>query len=223
MSNSCIRIGFRSLVIATALSLSIPAPAQAEVREIDLKDLVAHSDLIVVATVTKIDVAPDDIKAVEDRYPPVKVATAGVVETWKGTAVKEVHFVASPTRYCDIAAAKEGENLVLFLERHGNGPMMIAHVGRGGMSIHDVKGKPYATVSGQVNLPEGTGTISETKKDSVTLPASLIEPGKKGTVTLDLTYELRSIELGTLRELVRKASADAPARTADRGRGRHGE
>ncbi len=83
---------------------------------------------------------------------------------------------------------------------------MIAHVGRGGMSIHDVKGKPYATVSDQVILPEGTRTVSETKKVRMTLPASLIERGKKGTVTFDDTYEVRSIELGTLRSLVRPDS-----------------
>jgi len=189
-------------MVALAVSLCVSVPAWAEVADVVLKDLIAQSDVIVVATVTKIEPAPDHIRAVEERYPPVKAATARVVETWKGPAVKDVRFVAAPTQYCDTAHATKGEKLVLFLERHGDGPMMIAHVGRGGMSIHDVKGKPYVTVSDQVILPRGTRTISETKKDSVTLPARLREPGKKGTVTVDFTYELRSIELGTLRSVV---------------------
>jgi hypothetical protein len=223
MSLPCIRIEIRRLLVTLAISLIVSAPAWASVVDIDLKDLVAQSDLIVVATVTKIEAAPDHIKTAEEPYPPVKVATARVVETWKGPAVKEVRFVASPTRPCDLASAELDEKLVLFLERHGDSPMMIAHVGRGGMSIHDVKGKPYATVPREVILPKGTKRISETKKGRTTLPASLAEPGKEGTITFNYTYEERSIELGTLRELVRKVGADEPARTADRGRARRGE
>ena len=150
-------------------------------RTIDLKDLVAKSDLIVVVTVTKTEAGPDDIKPWDASFPPVKVATARVVETWKGKADKEVRFVASPTRPCDIADAKEGEKLVLFLERRENSPiMMIAHVGRGGMLLHDIKGKTYATLSDQVILPKGTRTISEPKKVSMSLPRSLIRGGREG-------------------------------------------
>jgi hypothetical protein len=203
MSLPGIRIGIRRLLAAPAFSLVLFAPAWASVVDIELKDLAAQSDLIVVVTVTKIEPAPDHIQAVEERYPPVKVATARVVETWKGAAVKEIRFVASPTQYCDTASAELGEKLVLFLERHGDSPMMIGHVGRGGMSIHDVKGKPYATISDQVILPKGTKTISERKTVRMTLPVLPIEPGKKRTVTHDFTYEVRSIELGTLRALVR--------------------
>ena len=206
MQVSCTASTIRRLIIAPAIlfvMFSCPAAVRASVREIDLKDLVAKSDLIVVVTVTKTEADPDDNEPRDESFPPVKVATARVVETWKGKADKEIRFVASPTRYCDIADAKEGEKLVLFLERRGNSPMMIAHVGRGGMLLHDIKGKTYATLSDQVILPEGTRTISEPKKVSMTLPRSLIKAGEKGEITHTFTIEVRSIELGALRELVR--------------------
>jgi hypothetical protein len=132
----------RRLVVAPAVlfaMFSCPAAVRASVREIGLKDLVANSDLIVVVTVTKVEAGPADIKPWDASFPPVKVATARVVQTWKGKAGKEVRFVASPTQPCDIAEAKEEEKLVLFLKRRENSPiMMIAHVGRGGMLLHDV-------------------------------------------------------------------------------------
>ncbi len=156
-------------------------------------------------TVTKTEAGPADIKPWDASFPPVRVATARVVETWKGKADKEVRFVASPTQPCDIAGAKEGEKLVLFLELRENSPiMMIAQVGRGGMLLHDIKGKTYATLSNQVNLPAGTRTISEPKKVSMSLPRSLIRAGEKGEITRTFTIEVRSIELGTLGEMVRR-------------------
>ena len=205
------RVGFmvRRIVVALAVSfamLSSAATVRAGVREVDLKDLVARSDLIVVVTVTKVEAGPDDIKPWDESFPPVKVATARVVETWKGKAGEDVHFVASPTQPCDIADAEEGQKLVLFLETRGNSPiMMIAHVGRGGMLLHDVKDKAYATLSDEVILPKGTRTIAESKKVSVTLPNPSAKPGTKRSITFTYTHEERSIELGTLRDLVRRA------------------
>lgn len=206
MSRPRMRTGIRTSLATLAFPLFVGAPARAEVAEIALKDLIAHSDLIVVVTVTKIEPAPDIAEHVAAPFRPVKVATARVVETWKGAAVREVRFVASPTWTCDTADAREGEKLVLFLDRHGNAPTTIAHAGRGGMSIRDVEGKPHATLSNQVILPEGTKTISETKKRRMTFPAAPPQAGKKGNLVVDYTYEERSIDLETLHALVRQES-----------------
>jgi hypothetical protein len=198
-----IRRANRALV-ALVLVLA-PVAARAEVTEVALKDLVARSDLIVVATVTKVEDHPDYIKTAADEFPPVKVATARAVETWKGAAVREVRFVASPTWQRDISRAKMGEKLVLFLEKRSDTPiMMIAHVGRGGMLLHDVEGKPYATLTDQVILPEGTRTISEPRTLTFDLPLFPTDGDKKKptTKTFTLVYPVRSIELGTLRDLV---------------------
>jgi hypothetical protein len=187
----------------------LAGPVQAEVGKIDFKDLVVRSDMVVVVTVTKVEAGPKDIEVWDESFSPVKVATARVVETWKGKADKDVRFVASPTWVCDISSAKEGEKRVLFLQRLPNSPiMMTTHAGRGGMLLHNVKDKPYAIVSDDVILPTGTRTISEKKKASVTLPRRPDEAGKKppAPLTFTLTYEVRSIELESLRALVHQVS-----------------
>jgi hypothetical protein len=183
----------RRLIVASAVSFVMfypAAPVRADVADVELKDLVAHSDLIVVVTISKVEDGPKDIEVRGNRSSPVKVATAPVVETWKGEAVKDVRFVASPTWTCDISSAKEGEKRVLFLQRRPDSPIMsIVHWGRGGMLLHDVKDKPYAIVSEGVILPAGTKTISE----KISAPSTW-------------TYERRSIEFETLRALVRQMS-----------------
>jgi hypothetical protein len=202
-----IRQSNRALV--AVVLVFVPVAAHASVTDVALKDLVARSDLVVLATVTKVEDGPVEIKAEGDEFPPVKVATARVVETWKGVVVREVRFVASPTRHCDVADAKKGEKLVLFLEKRSDSPvMMVAHIGRGGMLLHDVEGKPYATIENEVRLPAGTKTISEEKTGRIDLPLLPTKSDKKPSTrkTLTYSYSVRSIELGALRELVRSLS-----------------
>ena len=166
--------------LVAVVLLLVPVAAQASVTEVALKDLVARSDLIVVVTVTKVEDGPAGIKAVGDEFPPVKVATARVVET--GRVPPYARFVSWPRRrgIATSRDAKEGEKHVLFLEKRGDSSiMMIAHVGRGGMQLHDVGGKPYATLSNQVILPEGTKTISETRTITFDIPRLSTESDKK--------------------------------------------
>jgi hypothetical protein len=145
-------------VVATValLFFTFPIPTRAEVSEVSLKDLIAKSETIVVAKVSKLEDGPADLKPVEADYPPVKVATAEVIETWKGAKVGEVRYVGSPTLYCDISKARVGERVVLFLEKQqGSTIMMIAHVGRGRMPLQEVEGESYAAVPPEVQLPKG--------------------------------------------------------------------
>jgi hypothetical protein len=165
--------------------MSLPGVVLAEVAEIPLKRLVAQSDMIVVARVTKVEDGRADVKTEDDRFfPRVKVATAEVIETWKGTPLREVRYVASPLWTCDISDAEMGERVVLFLRsRKGSPIMMIAHSGRGRMPLREVEGKTYATCWDEVALPKGTTTI----------------PGSEPKYSF-----IRSVELTTLKELVRK-------------------
>jgi hypothetical protein len=194
------------VLAATTAAFSTSVSALASVREIELKELVERSDIIVVATVEKIEAAGDLIKAAGDEFPPVKLATAGVVETWKGPRVKEVCFVASPTVQCDITSAAMGERLVLFLNRSGNAPIMtIAHIGRGRMVLEKIKGEQFAIVEHGVELPAGVKLVKSKKPITLSIPAALLKPGEKGSKTLTFTdgVEVRSVELKVLRELVR--------------------
>ena len=126
-----------------------------------LKELVNSSDLIVVARETKVEDGPADLNLGEEVRSPVKVATARIVEVWKGKAGPDVRYIASPTWTCDISEAKVGEQVVLFLSKSKRVPfMLIEHSGRGRMPIRDVNGKPHATIwVGDVQLPQGVATI----------------------------------------------------------------
>src|SRR5262245_9195930 len=152
MTRSRIDSARRRTMLALFVCLIGPysATARAEVADMDFEELVTYSDALVVVAVTKVEPTRDGDQDIEERLRPLKVANARVVETWKGAVAKDVRFVASPTWTCDIASAREGEKLVLFLVRQANSPIMrIAHAGRGRMLLHDVKGMPYATVDHQ--------------------------------------------------------------------------
>jgi hypothetical protein len=174
-------------VMVSLVLMSFPTLLWAKVAEIALKELVARSDVIVLAKVLKVEDGPTDIKTEDDRFPRVKVATAQIIETWKGTPLREVRYVASPLWTCDISGGEKGERTVLFLEsRKGSPIMMIAHSGRGRMPLHEVEGKSYATIwSKDVQLPKGTATI----------------PGPEPKYSF-----IRSVELSKLKGLVRENS-----------------
>jgi hypothetical protein len=106
---------WKSLVfLASVAFLSMFTSTQASVAEIELKSLVARSDLVVVVVVTKVEVVGPPFEWNGRKFPAVHVATARVLESWKGARVPEVRFVGSPTGVCDSAEAAEGEELVLF-------------------------------------------------------------------------------------------------------------
>jgi hypothetical protein len=175
-------------ILVVQVLMSFPAAVWAKVAEIPLKELVAQSDLIVLAKVSKVEDGPAEIKTEDDRsFPRVKVAAAEVIETWKGRSLREVRYVASPLWTCDISSAETGERVVLFLVSGKDSPiMMIAHSGRGRMPLRQVEGKSYATIwSEDVQLPRGTVTI----------------PGPEPRYSF-----IRSIELSKLKELVRESS-----------------
>jgi hypothetical protein len=157
------RLAIPSL-LAIGLALS-PSSVRASVGTITLKELVDGTDLIVLATVTKVEDGPANLKLGEDVFPPIKIATARVLEAWKGNTGHEVRYLASSTWICDISDAKVGERVVLFLMRPKDWPKawpfrVIAHAGMGRMPIRDVEGKAFATIwTEHVRLPKGVMTI----------------------------------------------------------------
>jgi hypothetical protein len=148
------------LMVMFALVI-LPTSVDAKVERITLKKLIDNSDLIVVACETKVEDGPAKLNLGENVRSPIKVATARIVEVWKGKAGPEVRYIASPTWTCDISEAKVGEPVVLFLSKSKSVPfMLIAHSGRGRMPIRDVKGKRQATIWViDIGLPRGVKTI----------------------------------------------------------------
>jgi len=114
--------------------MSFSAVVLAKVGKMALEELVADSKVIVVATVSKVEDSPANTKSRDKRLSAVRVATAEVIETWKGAPAREVSFRASPTWTCDVADAETGEQVVLFLTRREGAPSLtIGHSGRGRM------------------------------------------------------------------------------------------
>lgn len=139
------------LFIVIALVILFAATQSfAKVASFEFSDLIAHSELIVIAKVESVS-SP----VLGKRY-----AKARVTEMWKGTNVVTVEFLASPTWVCDISQAKEGETVLLFLTKSDKlRSYVIAYAGRGRLPLRTVAGKSYATFWPEVILPENIPTI----------------------------------------------------------------
>ena len=149
-ARGAVTIGRRRAVVALLLATLLgawlpPSPDPWEVRSISPSDLVALSDYIVVAAVTKVESAGEDLR----------VATATVVDRWKGDPGPAIRFRASGTWTCDISSAKAGESSILFLTRTaGQEALSIAHSGRGRLPIKEIDGTLWARPRGDVQWPK---------------------------------------------------------------------
>jgi hypothetical protein len=191
------RVAFASLlVIGLAIATS---PLWARVGTVTLKELVDRSDLIVLATETKVEHGPTDFKIEGEVIPSPQVATARVLEVWKGNADPEVRYLASPTWPCDISQAKVGERVVLFLMKPPDWPFWaIADSGRGRMPIRDVAGKAYATIyTGDVLLPKGITTIPGAKPKYEFIRSVELNRLKWSIVAMGRTNTLIAASAGT--------------------------
>jgi hypothetical protein len=194
-------------LVALVAWLCFPVGSRAEVKKGKVEDLAANSELIVIAKVSKIEDAPASLERDDPSMPPLKVATAQVLETWKGEPVREVRYLASPDWMCDTSHAEKGERVVLFLThthwRKDRSFLSISHSGRGRMPVRKVEGKWYAAVQDEVILPAGTPTISEQKTTRVTLPGS-----EQNRPAIVVPYQALSIEVGRLRGLVKPTTPE---------------
>lgn len=165
----------RTLLLAVLTSVLTTSQVWAEVGRGRFDDLAKGSDIIVVAKIQSVR------KPIFGKH----YAKAKVIEVWKGKQTETVEFLASPTWTCDISEAKEGETVLLFLVKSDKSrSYVIARSGRGRMPLRDVNDKTYATFWPEVILPADTSTVDGP------------EPRWKF---------IRSVEVTTLRDLVKKA------------------
>src|SRR5436305_14997580 len=115
VARPCPRKALTVLVLAALPGMCFPPVVRAEVKDVAFKDFAVNSDLIVVAKVTKVEAGPTQLERFDRAMPALRVATAQVIETWKGTPARELRFVASPCWVCDTSSAEKGERVVLFL------------------------------------------------------------------------------------------------------------
>jgi hypothetical protein len=135
------------------LAMSVASSAQAKVARMSLDELIKDAGFVGIVTVNRVS------KPLFGK----RNAVATVVETWQGTPLQRVHFLAEPTWTCDISTAAPGERLLLFLVRPEGGRLLhIAHSGRGRMPLREFHRQTYATVWSDVQLPRDVANDSRT-------------------------------------------------------------
>lgn len=130
-------------VLAVLLVIGYAPAALPYSAMVEIEVLVAGSELIVLA---------DVLAVVESGAGPQRqrVATARVVESWKGSADRAqiIKFIASRGWFmCDTSNARVGERVALFLsQKTGEAHPRIAHFGRGRMPVVTIDGASVAEI-----------------------------------------------------------------------------
>ena len=103
----------------------------------------------------------------------VKVATARVIDVWKGLSAGTVQFRASRSWTCDASTAIPGETVVLFLAADAQTDVMaIAYSGIGRLPVNDADGIQTVMLYSSLftkALKQEAGVPQETFKSHVTL------------------------------------------------------
>lgn len=145
----------RRTLLYTVLASLVAAEVHAYSAVIGIKELVAKSELIVVATVFY-------VRTEESQT----IAMADVEAVWKGKVTGHtVEYVASPGWFaCDVSSAREGERVVLFLERNPRDRRLsIAHYGRGRMEIVKDAVQAYEVILPATGVERLRKIVTETK------------------------------------------------------------
>jgi hypothetical protein len=124
------------------LALVLPAASRARTLMPTLEALTEKAKVIVVARVEEINTEPFEnanrASGVSEIRSEKRVATARVLEVWKGAAGEKVQFRASRTWTCDVSTAVMGETVVLFLaENPKDSVMSIAYDGIGRLPVRN--------------------------------------------------------------------------------------
>lgn len=145
----------------TVFTLLWPQPISGRPLSPSLEMLTKASTLIVVAHV-------EEVKQQQDML----VATARVLEVWKGTSPEKLYFRASKSWVCDSSHAVVGETVVLFLGGDPRTVMGISYSGMGRLPVNNADGRQMVLygdrvpkeLKRQINVaPESPGGMVELK------------------------------------------------------------
>src|SRR5262249_27378133 len=134
----------------------------------------------------------------------IEIATAQVLETWKGKPVRQLRYNVSSTFVCDISSAKQGETVVLFLRRYEDSSLSITHAGRGRLPIREIQQKRYVGFFPDVILPHEWGTKREERmpKTFKELTRQRIQENSRPAPRDEWELYSRKLELAKLRDFV---------------------
>lgn len=103
----------------------------------------------------------------------ISVATARVIDVWKGRSEETVQFRASKSWTCDVSKAIPGETVVLFLASDAQtGVTAIVYSGIGRLPVNNVEGNQTVTVYGSLfteAMKQEAGVPQETFSGDVSL------------------------------------------------------
>lgn len=161
-----------------------------------LEQLTKNSKLVVVAQVEEIVTEPSagggNLSGVREIAWEKRVATARVLEVWKGTIAGEtVRFRASKTWTCDVSTAVVGETVVLFLtdDPKDSAVMAIAFNGIGRLPV---------------------------ERNSILLYSSLLTQEIKARLALAKETFKHPVEISMLKQEVQKMMEESAGKTQRR-------
>ena len=151
-------------------ALLLPGLADGKLASIGIDELIARSDAIVIARVSRITSAK--VPAHSSRSGNVVYADAIAQRTLKGSVSGKFRFLAEVDFICEVTGAVKEEDALFFLHRHDDGSLAIMAFGHGRMPLRNVDGKLYISPTSLIILP----------KDVPTIPA--LDPSSKVSVEL---------------------------------------
>ena len=148
------------------LALSLPRASFGRPIMPTLQALTRNANLIIVAQVEEVVTEASENTGNASRIREItwerRMATARVLEVWKGTAGERVQFRASKSWTCDVSTAVVGETVILFLANGENPTVMsIAYSGIGRLPVENDSVLLYSSlltkeIKRLVRLPEET-------------------------------------------------------------------
>lgn len=166
-----------------------------------LEQLAKNAKLIVIAQVEGITAEPSgdagNLSGVREISWEKRVATARVLEVWKGSAGETVQFRASKSWTCDVSTAVVGETIVLFLtdDPKDSAVMAIAFNGIGRLPV---------------------------ERNSIELYSSLLTKEIKRLLALPEEAFKHSVEISILKQELQKmmgeSAVETERRTLSKGR-----
>jgi hypothetical protein len=164
-------------------ALLLPGLADGKLASIGIDELMARSDAIVIARVSRITSAK--VPAHPSRSGNVVYADAIAQRTLKGSVSGKFRFLAQVDFICEVTGAVKDEDALFFLQRYDDGSLAIMAFGHGRMPLRYVDGKLYVSPTSLIILP----------KDVPTIPA--LDPSSKVSVELARIEKLITVGRST--------------------------
>ncbi len=155
----------RTLTLFCCLgALLLSGLADGKLASIKIDELIASSDAIVIARISRITSAK--VPAHPSRSGNVVYADAIAQRTLKGSVSGQFRFLAQVDFICEVTGAVKEEDALFFLQRYDDGSLAIVAFGHGRMPLRNEDGKLYVSPTALIILPKDVPTIAALEPSS---------------------------------------------------------